>query len=253
MTDRDAFLRSIAAAPDDDLPRLVYADWCEELGTDRELATADFVRLTCGRPEPKYKRPRYRKCRACEGKPLFGTDGRPVACPVCDDKGKVGVNHDGPPVRMYPKPAADWLEANWRRLVPALAAGYDHERAKVVVAQAAAVEATPSAVWGSLAEVREAVRSGGLVPHATWLRRGHLKAGVPFVLPLRRHDPAERVCTATVELSFSRGFVTEARWKTPTLGEKIAAAVFEDQPLAYQSGPHSKAHLLMEATRGEER
>ncbi|MFO0847839.1 MAG: TIGR02996 domain-containing protein [Gemmataceae bacterium] len=39
-----ALLTSVAAAPDDDLPRLVYADWLDEHGhTDR----ADFIRVQC--------------------------------------------------------------------------------------------------------------------------------------------------------------------------------------------------------------
>jgi uncharacterized protein (TIGR02996 family) len=32
MTDRDALIAAIAAAPADDLPRLVYADWLDENG-----------------------------------------------------------------------------------------------------------------------------------------------------------------------------------------------------------------------------
>ncbi|MFO0807982.1 MAG: TIGR02996 domain-containing protein [Gemmataceae bacterium] len=42
MTDaQTAFLRSIAERPDDDLPRLVYADWLEDRGDPR----GEFVRL----------------------------------------------------------------------------------------------------------------------------------------------------------------------------------------------------------------
>ena len=44
MSDRDAFLAAIRAAPDDDAPRLVYADWLEENG-DPEWA--EFMRLQC--------------------------------------------------------------------------------------------------------------------------------------------------------------------------------------------------------------
>jgi len=44
MTDRAAFLAAIAAAPDDDLPRLVFADWLDERG---DAARAEFVRLQC--------------------------------------------------------------------------------------------------------------------------------------------------------------------------------------------------------------
>jgi uncharacterized protein (TIGR02996 family) len=42
--DRAAFLRAIAANPDDDLPRLVYADWLDEHG---EPERAEFIRLQC--------------------------------------------------------------------------------------------------------------------------------------------------------------------------------------------------------------
>lgn len=41
MSDEEAFLRAIAAAPDDDLPRLVYADWLDERGDPR----AEYLRL----------------------------------------------------------------------------------------------------------------------------------------------------------------------------------------------------------------
>jgi len=41
VNDEIAFLRAIANAPDDDAPRLVYADWLEERGDAR----AEFVRL----------------------------------------------------------------------------------------------------------------------------------------------------------------------------------------------------------------
>lgn len=44
MSDADAFLDAIFAAPDDDLPRLVYADWLEEHG---QQAYAEFIRLKC--------------------------------------------------------------------------------------------------------------------------------------------------------------------------------------------------------------
>lgn len=44
MPDRDAFIRTILDSPDDDGPRLVYADWLEECGeTDR----AEFIRVQC--------------------------------------------------------------------------------------------------------------------------------------------------------------------------------------------------------------
>jgi uncharacterized protein (TIGR02996 family) len=45
MTDGDALYRAILAAPADDTPRLVYADWLDEHGRAVE---AEFVRLGCG-------------------------------------------------------------------------------------------------------------------------------------------------------------------------------------------------------------
>src|SRR5262245_57047624 len=44
MGDGDGFLRAIAAAPDDDTHRLVYADWLDEHG---EPERAEFIRLQC--------------------------------------------------------------------------------------------------------------------------------------------------------------------------------------------------------------
>src|SRR6476620_2551512 len=44
MPDDDAFLRAIIANPDDDLPRLVYADWLDEHG---EPERAEFIRVQC--------------------------------------------------------------------------------------------------------------------------------------------------------------------------------------------------------------
>lgn len=49
MTTPAAFLAAIQAAPDDDLPRLVYADWLEENGNK---VRADQIRLWC-RPESR--------------------------------------------------------------------------------------------------------------------------------------------------------------------------------------------------------
>jgi uncharacterized protein (TIGR02996 family) len=43
MSDSEAFLHEIIAAPDDDAPRLVYADWLEEQGDPR----GEFIRLQC--------------------------------------------------------------------------------------------------------------------------------------------------------------------------------------------------------------
>jgi uncharacterized protein (TIGR02996 family) len=41
-TDEDALLAAVAAAPDDDAPRLVYADWLQERGDE---ARAEYLRV----------------------------------------------------------------------------------------------------------------------------------------------------------------------------------------------------------------
>jgi uncharacterized protein (TIGR02996 family) len=44
MTPDDAFLQDIVAHPDDDTPRLIYADWLDEHG---QSARAEFIRVQC--------------------------------------------------------------------------------------------------------------------------------------------------------------------------------------------------------------
>lgn len=44
VTDDDAFLKAILADPDDDSPRLIYADWLDEQGQPER---AEFIRVQC--------------------------------------------------------------------------------------------------------------------------------------------------------------------------------------------------------------
>src|SRR5215208_5695078 len=44
MSDEDALLAAIAAHPEEDTPRLVYADWLDENGQPER---AEFVRVQC--------------------------------------------------------------------------------------------------------------------------------------------------------------------------------------------------------------
>src|SRR5436309_2065212 len=53
MTDDDGLLRAILAAPDDDAPRLVYADWLDEHGDpDRATFVRTQVELARQPPDP---------------------------------------------------------------------------------------------------------------------------------------------------------------------------------------------------------
>lgn len=47
MTQADAFLQDILAHPDDDAPRLIFADWLEEQGDANSVARAEFIRIQC--------------------------------------------------------------------------------------------------------------------------------------------------------------------------------------------------------------
>ena len=47
MTHADAFLREILAHPDEDAPRLIFADWLEEQGDAESVARAEFIRVQC--------------------------------------------------------------------------------------------------------------------------------------------------------------------------------------------------------------
>jgi uncharacterized protein (TIGR02996 family) len=46
-TTREALLRAVCDSPDDDAPRLVFADWLEENGDENERAWAEFIRVQC--------------------------------------------------------------------------------------------------------------------------------------------------------------------------------------------------------------
>jgi uncharacterized protein (TIGR02996 family) len=45
MTDEAAFLQAIREAPDDDGPRLIFADWLEERGDERAARWAELIRV----------------------------------------------------------------------------------------------------------------------------------------------------------------------------------------------------------------
>jgi uncharacterized protein (TIGR02996 family) len=60
MTHDEAFLRAILDNPDDDTPRLVYADWLEEQGDPR----GEFIRLQCLLARMPYDDPARREAES---------------------------------------------------------------------------------------------------------------------------------------------------------------------------------------------
>jgi uncharacterized protein (TIGR02996 family) len=51
VTQEEAFIQDIIAHPDDDAPRLIYADWLDETGDPAKAARAEFIRLQCAREQ----------------------------------------------------------------------------------------------------------------------------------------------------------------------------------------------------------
>jgi uncharacterized protein (TIGR02996 family) len=73
MTDHDTFLQAILAQPDDDLPRLIYADWLEEQG---DAPRAEFIRVQCELAGMSRNDPRRREMSAREIDLLAENGGR---------------------------------------------------------------------------------------------------------------------------------------------------------------------------------
>jgi uncharacterized protein (TIGR02996 family) len=61
MTDRDALLSAIVANPDEDTPRLVFADWLDEHGTADDRLRARFIRVQVEMTRLEERHPRWRK------------------------------------------------------------------------------------------------------------------------------------------------------------------------------------------------
>jgi uncharacterized protein (TIGR02996 family) len=76
VTPDDAFLQAILESPDDDTPRLIYADWLEEHGQPER---AEFIRLQCllarmpvDDPRQHKRKARERELAAANGKTWIG-------------------------------------------------------------------------------------------------------------------------------------------------------------------------------------
>jgi uncharacterized protein (TIGR02996 family) len=59
MPDDPAFIRMIAANPDDDAPRLIYADVLEESGDEAKIKRAEFIRVQIERARLEPRTPRW--------------------------------------------------------------------------------------------------------------------------------------------------------------------------------------------------
>ena len=107
MSDRDAFLSAIAAAPDDDLPRLVFADFLDEHG---EAERAEFIRVQVELARLKDDGPRRTGLAFREQELL---DGHKAAWGV---PGLQGVQEFRRGFVEYVRTTAEWLVTHPTRL-----------------------------------------------------------------------------------------------------------------------------------------
>jgi uncharacterized protein (TIGR02996 family) len=76
VSERAAFLSAIKAAPDDDTARLVYADWLDEQGAERDARHAEMIRFQFRMARTPHDH--AAKCRSTERRP--GTGPRCERC-----------------------------------------------------------------------------------------------------------------------------------------------------------------------------
>jgi uncharacterized protein (TIGR02996 family) len=76
MSGAEGFLSGIRAEPDDDAPRLVFADWLEDQG---DAERAEFIRVQCELARPNLE----------TGPPAASSGGSANSCKstVCDGQG----------------------------------------------------------------------------------------------------------------------------------------------------------------------
>ena len=72
MTEREALLRAICENPDDDTPRLVFADWLQENGEEQR---AEFIRVQIEQSKLKPQTVPYWKCYSRARKLFAGHGG----------------------------------------------------------------------------------------------------------------------------------------------------------------------------------
>lgn len=86
--DEDGLLRAIAAAPDDDTPRLVFADWLTERGDPRGDFLRDHLRLA-RQPDDEILRSQLAKTLSASWKTFAGPLAKWVSGPAAFERGLV--------------------------------------------------------------------------------------------------------------------------------------------------------------------
>lgn len=166
MTEREALLAAIRESPDNDLPRLIYADYLDEHGSrGRDAATVEFIRISC----------KYMNAQ----------------------------------VKIMPREAYPWIEANWRRLVPAVLAAHKQPNRGMVW-----MKVFPFDLVGGTPDPPKVVRTGRLV------RTQINTSGCDF-----SH-------ANSIVFEFWKGFVSRVELYSQLLKQRIRKRLQHDQPLA---------------------
>lgn len=106
MSTEAALLAAVAADPDDDTARLVYADFLEEKGGESAVARAQFIRaqIELARPAQKGESARRRELLAT-AKRLQKQYGAGWAAPVFDAAGTKNDNSTSATPTLPPQPS----------------------------------------------------------------------------------------------------------------------------------------------------
>jgi uncharacterized protein (TIGR02996 family) len=112
-SDRTAFLRAIAAEPNDDTARLIFADWLDEHG---EAAQAEFIRVQCEQEqvddttEAAYRLARRERELLAQHRTAWEAEVRQLVIgpPVARGIGQWLQSWFDPPLRPTVTPSFDW-------------------------------------------------------------------------------------------------------------------------------------------------
>jgi uncharacterized protein (TIGR02996 family) len=115
MLDEPTFLQAIGADPDDDGPRLLFADFLDEKGDSASVAWAEFIRVQCALNSLGQGDPSAAAVRARE-KTLLEANWRTWIRPACQALGEPLPT--GPVRQPTSKPerySIRWLDASYRQ------------------------------------------------------------------------------------------------------------------------------------------
>jgi uncharacterized protein (TIGR02996 family) len=123
MGDGELLLRAVIASPDEDTPRLVYADWLQENGQDER---AEFIRVQCELSQPSELIGREYALKRREWE-ILGRDWSNADTWFCGDIFKLSNISDGPQLHVRP---ADAPENAAREMRLHTARGFAHYAAR---------------------------------------------------------------------------------------------------------------------------